>query len=213
MLRVLLASSGGRLSRDREREYLARLPAAMRASIGRYRRWEDRQAGLFGKLLLQRALGCRPPAGEPSSLERLEYTPAGKPYLRGGPCFNISHSGGVVVLALADSGEVGIDVERIRPTEIEDFAAHLPELRELYALDAPQRLESFFACWTRKEAVLKAEGSGLLVPLEQVRLRDDTAYLNGRPWHLRKIDCGAAYCCHVATSEPHAVCGIEIVEL
>ena len=211
MLQVHLASSAKRISEQTEQHYLTGIPAAMHAAIQRYRHWEDRQATLFGKLLLQRALRSRLGQGESWSLERLEHTEKGKPFIRGAPGFNISHSGGVVALAMVDTGEVGIDVEKIRAVDLADFANYLPETAGLVSLDPSERLNSFFACWTKKEAVLKGEGSGLLAPLEEVHLGREAAVFRQRPWGLRKIDCGAAYCCHVATSEHQAGCLVETV--
>ena len=55
-LQVYFARSGNAVCAGREQEYLALMPPAIRASIMRYKRWQDRQATLFGKLLLLKAL-------------------------------------------------------------------------------------------------------------------------------------------------------------
>lgn len=211
MLRVYRANSGIRLSEEREREYLERLPLSMRGAIQRYRRWEDRQASLFGKLLLLHALLGRNQEWDFSILERLENSSRGKPFIKEVADFNISHSGEIVTLALVDVGRTGIDVEKIRPIQMDDFSSYLPEISDPDALDASDRLNIFYDCWTKKEAVLKGEGSGLLAPLMKVNLRGDKAFYDDNVWFLRKIDCGADYCCHVATSELQSDSCIEVL--
>lgn len=212
MLKVCQTRSANRLSERKEGEYLQRLPPAIRASIQRYRRWEDRQRVLLGKLLLRRALLSRNPGADYSLLEHLERTEGGKPFILGQADFNLSHSGEIVMLAVVDEGTTGIDVEKIRPIEMDDFSRILPEISLLEPFDTPDRLNLFYALWTKKEAVLKAEGSGLLVPLNQVELDGDRAFFNDRIWTLQAIDCGPEYCAHVATSEPQAGCWVEVVE-
>ncbi|MFA7060227.1 MAG: 4'-phosphopantetheinyl transferase superfamily protein [Pedobacter sp.] len=187
------------------------MPDSVRAEILRFRRWEDRQASLFGKLLLLHALRCNGQDQGSAILERLEYTETGKPFIRGAGDFNISHSGGCVALALAADGEVGIDVEIIRSIQIADFSRYLPEIPALETSDPSLSQNMFYACWTKKEAVLKGDGSGLMAPLEQVTLQGDTSLFHERQWHLREIDCGAAYCCHAATSIHQSCCRIKVV--
>ena len=79
--------------------------------------------------------------------------------------FNISHSGELVYVVIANSRAVGIDVEKVRndfPLEmIASEAFSTVEFDELMALDPALRLDSFFTCWTRKEALFKANGKGL----------------------------------------------------
>ena len=212
-MNVYLAFEDIRLSEDKIKDYLTGMPASIRTAIQRYRRWEDRQATLVGKLLLLRALRSGFPDWKPlSALAQLEYTGTGKPFIRGGAGFNISHSGGVVVLALVDGGTVGVDVEKIRPIQMEDFSHYLPEVSEMDGLDISDRLNMFYTCWTRKEAVLKSEGSGLQATLAQVQLQRDTAIFKEQVWHLKRIDCGAGYICHVATSKHQAECRTEVVK-
>ncbi len=84
--------------------------------------------------------------------------------------FNLSHSHGVALFALAEGREVGCDIERSDPR----FAAdHIPErlfsAREastLRALPTALQTAAFFRCWTRKEAYVKARGQGLSIPLD-----------------------------------------------
>jgi 4'-phosphopantetheinyl transferase len=93
--------------------------------------------------------------------------------------FNLSHTDGLALVAVAGSGRVGIDAEAVRSTiEIEDLSRRFfapAEAAEILALSPDARLAAFFTCWTRKEAFVKALGGGLSVPLErfQVSVRSD----------------------------------------
>jgi 4'-phosphopantetheinyl transferase len=82
------------------------------------------------------------------------------PWLR----FNVTHSEGLVVFAVVRSREVGVDVERIRRDfPVEAVARRVfsrPERQALAALPLGQRVDAFFALWTRKEAYLKGIGVG-----------------------------------------------------
>ena len=60
-------------------------------------------------------------SGWPTSLEGLEYTGFGRPYLPNGPDFNISHSGRRAVCIIARHGKAGIDLEEIRDMPIGDY--------------------------------------------------------------------------------------------
>ena len=75
-----------------------------------------------------------------------------------------------MVCALTLDHDVGIDVERVRENvEHDDLARRFfaaDEVRSLAALPPRLRQEAFFACWTRKEAVVKATGEGLARPLD-----------------------------------------------
>ncbi|MEU8778353.1 4'-phosphopantetheinyl transferase superfamily protein [Streptomyces sp. NPDC048606] len=91
--------------------------------------------------------------------------PHGRPHLPGDPVhFSLSHSGDLVLVALAPV-PVGVDVEAVRPPAPAAHPAgalHRAEQAELLALPHRERAAAFARCWTRKEAVLKSTGRGLL---------------------------------------------------
>jgi 4'-phosphopantetheinyl transferase len=80
------------------------------------------------------------------------------------PHFNLSHSGELVLIAVADA-LVGVDVEQLRnPRDLPALARHVlraDEMAEWETLAAARRTEGFLSVWTRKEAYLKARGRGL----------------------------------------------------
>lgn len=104
------------------------------------------------------------------------YGTYGKPYL----CetttdlhdlrFNVSHSKGLAVMAFAKGQDIGVDVEQIHQNlDIVSIAQRFfsaYEVVQLQMLPLDLQQEAFFACWTRKEAFLKARGDGLSFPLE-----------------------------------------------
>jgi 4'-phosphopantetheinyl transferase len=93
----------------------------------------------------------------------------GKPLLAGahGLGFNLSHSGDFGLLAVGRAAHVGADVEEIVARgNVRDLARSVCSAEEQQSLDdvdVAGLLPAFLTCWTRKEAVLKALGTGLVL--------------------------------------------------
>ena len=122
--------------------------------------------------------------------------------------FNVSHSGKRALLAFARRRSVGVDVEYIRDDFDPQALAHrffsVREQRALATLEPEDRYSGFFRCWTRKEAYIKAVGTGLSLPLDQfdVSLRpgEENALRATRPdageaavWSLQEVPAGEGY--------------------
>jgi 4'-phosphopantetheinyl transferase len=188
-------------SLDREEKVLGRLESRLsqeeKARADRFHFVNDRNRFVAARGLLRELLGKylhQAPAG----LE-FSYGEHGKPSLSGGNtssglCFNLSHSAGLVVYAIAKERNLGIDVEHVRPESAgEDIAKRYFSAREvsdLQTLPPEVRVEGFFHCWTRKEAYLKATGMGLQIPLDSFAVslvpEKPAQFLGGvEPrWHL-----------------------------
>lgn len=156
------------------------------ARAGRFAAREDAFRHLAGRVLARRLLsrqaGCR--------LEEFEADGWGKPEWPGsGLHFSISHSGREIWLAATRMGSVGIDVEQVNDdVDCLDLAGmfHPEEFREIREEAEERRRAAFFRCWTRKEAVIKALGQGLSIPLD--RFCVDTASVTEN-W-LRRLPAG-----------------------
>ena len=99
----------------------------------------------------------------------------GRPALAGPPAgldlhFNLSHARGMVVCAVADTPEIGVDVEDVtrEPDMLAAARAAFAagEIDELLQLEGERRRERFFQRWTLKEAYVKARGLGVALPLD-----------------------------------------------
>ncbi|NLF71521.1 MAG: 4'-phosphopantetheinyl transferase superfamily protein [Candidatus Anammoximicrobium sp.] len=127
--------------------------------------------------------------------------------------FNLSHSQGLVLYAVARGREVGVDVEQIRTMpDCEQIAEQFfspSERLEWASLSEECRLTGFFGIWTLKEAYVKARGLGLSVPLADfsVSLQPDAAGncltspeagLESAGWFLRRLMPGSGYAGAVA---------------
>lgn len=100
--------------------------------------------------------------------------------------FNVSHSGDLLVLALARGIEVGVDVERVRSMP---RALHLAgrffrqeEVEALQRFSSDDLDRAFFHCWTQKEAYLKAIGLGLDADLRSFRVACDPPASAAMEW-------------------------------
>ncbi|MFD4766367.1 4'-phosphopantetheinyl transferase family protein [Streptomyces niveus] len=117
----------------------------------------------------------------------------------GGPYFSLSHCAGVTLIGLADV-LVGVDVERLpsrRTVELCLARLHPRERAELLRVRRAERPLEFCRLWTRKEAYLKALGTGLSRGLDRDYLG---AGGEGRPvgWSVVNLSCGPQGRTHAA---------------
>ena len=108
------------------------------------------------------------------------YTSSGKPFLHDTTAplyFNIAHTEELALYAVSANCQTGVDVEYTqREIEYDRLAARFFSRREYLALQSlpeARRKRAFFACWTRKEAVVKATGDGLALRLDQFEVTLD----------------------------------------
>lgn len=82
-----------------------------------------------------------------------------------------------MLIGIALDHEIGVDVECVRPVSgldcLTDGFFAPGEAAAIRALPGEQRLSAFFACWTRKEAFVKAIGAGLGHPLDAFEVSSD----------------------------------------
>jgi 4'-phosphopantetheinyl transferase len=152
----------------------ALLSSGERDRAGRFQRAEDRHSFTAAhgtlRLLLAPMLGTEPDA---LTFAANAY---GKPGLvpRRAIEFNMSHSGGIVLIALAQHIPIGVDVEVQRP--MPERAAivrryfHPGEAADFAAVPPADAEAAFFRCWSRKEAVVKALGLGMSLDLHRYRV-------------------------------------------
>ena len=135
--------------------------------------------------------------------------------------FNASHSGTLALIAVSRSVQIGIDVELKRSgVETLAIAARFfaaAELAALAALDSCDLLDGFFNAWTRKEAIVKALGGGLSIPLDafDVSLRpgEDAAILRwdiagggAQRWRMHHLEPASGYVGALAVDSVAHVC-------
>jgi 4'-phosphopantetheinyl transferase len=129
----------------------------------------------------------------------------GKPRVEGVE-FSMAHSHGLVVLALCREAAVGVDVEwmerEIEALEIAQSTFAPGEVKRIeQAAEGAERARAFFAVWTRKEAMVKAHGQGLTIPLESFEAPEGDAEqavelsVKGetRVFYVRGLDVGEGF--------------------
>ena len=158
----------------------------------------DRGRFVAARAFLRRVLGQF--VGERPADLIFDYSPHGRPSLSAygsRPDFNLSHAGEVALLAVSWASPLGIDVEAV--TAATDTGAiagqvlHPNELAVFERLAEDQRMSAFFRLWTRKEAALKALGTGLSRDPRSLDVGlgnggDETVvWLDGTPFVIREI--------------------------
>lgn len=82
-------------------------------------------------------------------LRRMQRGRSGKPFVPGMPGFSLSHTQGHTAIAVAEEGEVGVDIERISDRAPKHPA--IERVAELVSVDTP-------TAWTIAEAWVKLQG-------------------------------------------------------
>ena len=146
----------------------------------------DRRRFIAARGMLRELLGHR--LDRAPERIRFRVGPHGKPSLVDDELrFSVSHSGELALFAICPDGEIGIDLEEVRPI------AHRDRIVERYFTAEEWKAcrdesgdRRFFRCWTRKEAWLKARGEGLTGPVEEQPSDDER-------WVVRPVEAAAGF--------------------
>jgi 4'-phosphopantetheinyl transferase len=199
------------------------LAAAEQRRAAQFRFDRPRREFIIARALLRRLLAAA--MNRQPSAVALDASEHGKPRVllpQHAPAieFNVSHSHGLAVVAMTIGAAVGVDIECVRDKpDIERLAERFfspLETQTLMQVPAADRRRAFFVCWTRKEAILKATGKGVSLPLDSF----DTSFwpaseaklLAARwgaavpdKWSMANLDLGERHVGSLAVSSDHPV--------
>ena len=118
-------------------------------------------------------------------MDEWSYNEHGKPYIAGGPYFSISHCKEGIAVAV-DEQPVGIDIEAVRHAE-QDLIERVMNEEEKSKVESQKSKEErdreFTRLWTQKEAVVKAQGTGIY-SFEQLQ----TILEESGKWNVESIE-------------------------
>lgn len=172
------------------------LPLGERRRALRFARAGDRARFITARVMMRGLLGRR--INVVPLKVQIARTESGKPFVRGGPSFSISHSGRWVVGAIAESA-VGVDIEiggsvaDVGPLLDRALGAGLAG--RVRVMPAQEHGRAFLGYWVILEAVLKASGLGLVgLSSLQARVGSIASFATGadlrfagRTWRLARI--------------------------
>ena len=149
-------------------EVLNYIEASRRDRALKYLKEEDKLRSLGSSYLMKKYLGD----------VEIKENKNGKPYIDGGPFFNVSHSGEYSVLAVHPSKEVGVDIERIDPSKLNAIKFTLSEKEK-----KESKPDILFRMWSNKESLIKCIGSSMNdikkapgLPLSGKRIENNECY-------------------------------------
>jgi 4'-phosphopantetheinyl transferase len=137
----------------------ARLSALLDDGAAACRREDDALRSLASGLLTRRIANGK----------SVGYTDKGKPFIVGGPFFNVSHSGDYAAAVVSENAPVGIDIEnteRERGGNFSRLAERAFHPDELSRFNENPTRQHFYELWTQKEAFVKMRGGGLGIGLK-----------------------------------------------
>jgi len=210
-----------RMSQADREIYEGVLTSEEKQRVGRFHFDADRARSIAGRGGLRWILSAYCGGIPPGDL-MFETGLHGKPALIGlpAPAFNVSHSGECVLIGIMTGAQCGVDIERKRSClDEESIAQRFFCQREVEWLRRTK--DGFLRLWTAKEAIIKAVGGGLSIPLTDVDVTDVvdgktfamTLKTPGTPEQvicLRELELATEYTSAVAvTGEQPAICLIS----
>ena len=129
--------------------------------------------------------------------------------------FNISHSDGIVVCALGEQCKVGIDVETMDIIIPNEYQSVFTVQEFTHIRESQNMIATFFKYWTKKEAIMKADGRGFYLSPASFEALNDEVIIDENIWFLQTLDLddfiqkhqevanrlNDRYSCHIATNQ------------
>lgn len=172
------------------------LPSAMKARADRYYNEADRKLYVLGKILLLKQLQLHN-LHETLFLGNIKISKFGKPFFEHAFDFNISHSGKVAMCAAVINDSIGADIEEIKDIQFDDFISVFSSNEWNVIHNYSNPMEKFFELWTKKEALVKAAGTGISI-LQEVEVLNNTTTISGKEYRIETINIIDKYKCSIA---------------
>ena len=182
-MKIYISDVSGFFSEEGAKTLLPLVSEKRRKKAERFLKTEDKIRCLYTEILLKKV---HPDMTDEGFL----YDECGKPFIRGGKPFSISHSGKYVAVMV---GEGGIDIERVKNVN-DKVIARTASATEMEFLSAQDDVtDAFFKLWTLKEAIAKAMGTGFKTPPEYIECADKSGIrknvdIGGKQMYLSVFD-------------------------
>ncbi|MEM1405533.1 MAG: 4'-phosphopantetheinyl transferase superfamily protein, partial [Bacteroidota bacterium] len=170
------------------------LPSQVAFTIHNFSQHPRKLSFMLGRLMLSKMLDI--------DLTSIQLGRYGKPSLPNGFHFNISYSNDLIICAISENYEIGVDVEYIKSDiVVDDYLSVLNENDGNLISNSYNAVETFYRVWTAKESVMKADGRGFNIGMDNIELHDNYALIanESKKWHLRWLEPMARYqlavCC------------------
>ncbi len=187
---VLYTTNDSPIAENTFKMYLNYLPDHLKEEVLKYRKWNDKQNCLIGKILL--SLGYNQIEDRELDFNFLKRDKFGKPYLIDSNFeFNISHTKNTVVCAFSKD-KIGIDIETVREIDLQYFETvfSIQEMKTIKAED----INKFYEIWTKKEALAKAVGKGFGIDFLTIKVDDESVFYEDEQWQTNHFILNDNFC-------------------
>lgn len=166
---------------------------------------------LFGRLIM-RHIALALEIEEP---DFLYFSALGKPFLHSAkPVYvSIAHSGNMVTCAVSRYTLTGVDIEVVKDIKLESYYHYftLEEWQYINNTDAP--IMALYRLWTRKEAVMKADGRGLGMESQAFSCLNESVTIDGCTWYIQDVSVGQGYAGAIACLEYKRIMLVNVQEI
>lgn len=185
----------------RYQDILQIVSPGIRQKIGKYHFAKDRIMKMAGYQLLKYAI--MQTGSSPDLIEQIESSHYGKPYIKNWYPYSLSYSGERVVLAYTTMDGLGIDLEQKKANIDLVAMKSICHPCEHWSIGShPCSTEAFYKIWVKKEAVLKAAGTGLIDALDKIDCSGNQVALHGKLWYFTPVKMpGQGYICYLCTND------------
>jgi len=155
----------------------------------------------IGRLILLEGLNI---LGEKDvKLDQIITSPFGKPFFENKAFdFSLSYSNNLVICAIIPKGKIGADTEYLRTIDVHNLNSVFSNNEWELIEESKNPEKEFFNIWTKKEALLKANGIGIAIPLADVEVSKNSIYFNKSLWYFKRIEILPDYIVNLVSNKP-----------
>ena len=104
----------------------------------------------------------------------------------------------MILCAISENAPIGVDVEKIKPKTLDHFKSYFTVHEWQNITFNDNSIKRFYDLWTRKEAMIKADGRGLSIELSSFSCLGNNVQIEGQNWYVNNFMIDKKYACAIA---------------